>query len=183
MAKLTLKKTQDLGDLTPGWKTVTISGAKKGSYDFGEKKKFIDITFEDYSENVKLRAHQKFNKTTKEEFCIGNIFRYANAGIKETDGDQVEIDTAPKNLVGKSLQVYFYKNAKGYTDISDNVVPAGPFKNIAEEWTEEEIEGFKKTTYNNRIAPYISQFSNSNGAPWESSNDTGPPVSEDDDWD
>ena len=27
MAKLTLKKTTDLGDLSPGWKKVTISGA------------------------------------------------------------------------------------------------------------------------------------------------------------
>ena len=185
MAKLTLKKTTDLGDLSPGWKKVTISGAKRGSYDFGEKKKFIDITFEGYAENVKLRAHQKFNKTTKEEFCIANIFRYANAGISEVDGDQVEIDTSPENLIGKELQVYFYKNAKGYTDISDNVVPAGPFKNIAEEWTAEEVEGFKKTTYNNRIAPYISKFSNGNSGSWDapSSNDSGPPVSEDDDWD
>ena len=40
-------------------------------------------------------------------------------------------------------------------------------------------QNFKKTTYNNRIAPYISQFSNGS----VSSNDTGPPVSEDDDWD
>ena len=113
------------------------------------------------------------------------IFRYANAGISEVDGDQVEIDTSPENLIGKELQVYFYKNAKGYTDISDNVVPAGPFKNIAEEWTAEEVEGFKKTTYNNRIAPYISKFSNGNSGSWDapSSNDSGPPVSEDDDWD
>ena len=185
MALLTLKRTENLGDLTPGWKTVTVVAAKKGKYDSGEGKKYIDIMFEGYSENVKLRAHQKFNGTTKEEFCIGNIFRYANAGIEETDGNQAKIDTSPKNLIGKSFQAYFFKNKKGYTDISDNIAPAAPFKNIAEEWTQEEIDSLKKATYHNRIVPYIAQFSNGSTDSWDSpkSGDAGPPVSEDDDWD
>ena len=185
MAVLTLKRTQSLGDLTPGWKTLTVVAAKKGKYDSGEGKKYIDIMFEGYSENVKLRAHQKINKTTKEEFCIGNIFRYANAGIEEADGEQAKINTSPKNLIGKTFQAYFFKNKKGYTDISDNIVPAAPFKNIAEEWTQEQIDELKKDTYHNRILPYISQFSNGSTNSWDapSSNDTGPPVSEDDDWD
>ena len=37
MALLTLKRTENLGDLTPGWKTITVVAAKKGKYD-GEKK-------------------------------------------------------------------------------------------------------------------------------------------------
>ncbi len=175
MALLTLKRTENLGDLTPGWKTVTVVAARKGKYDGGQGKKYIDIMFEGYSENVKLRAHQKFNGKSGEEFCIGNIFRYANAGIEETDGNQVKINTNPSELIGKSFQAYFYKNKKGYTDIADSVIPAAPFKNIAEEWTEKDIEELKVDTYN-RISSYISQFSNG-------SVDSGPPVSEDDDWD
>ena len=184
MATLTVKKTL-MVDWSPGWKTVAISGAKKGKYEGGEGKKYLDIMFEGYAENVKLRAHVKINSKNKEEFCIGNIFRYANAGIVESDGDQAKIDTSPKNLVGKTFQAYFFKNKKGYTDISDNVVPAAPFKNIAEEWTQKEIDELKKDTYHNRILPYISKFSNGSTDSWgaQTSNDTGPPVSEDDDWD
>ena len=185
MALLTLKRTENLGDLTPGWKTITVVAAKKGKYDGENGTKYIDIMFEGYSENIKLRAHQKVYKKTGEEFCIGNIFRYANAGIEESDGKQVKLDLSPKNLVGKSFQAYFFKNKKGYTDISDNIVPATPFENIAEKWTQEEIDGLKKDTYHNRILPYISQFSNGNKDNWDTpdSHDTGPPVSEDDDWD
>ena len=122
MALLTLKRTENLGDLTPGWKTITVVAAKKGKYDGENGTKYIDIMFEGYSENIKLRAHQKVYKKTGEEFCIGNIFRYANAGIEESDGKQVKLDLSPKNLVGKSFQAYFYKNKKGYTDISDKVI-------------------------------------------------------------
>ena len=181
MAVLTLKR-QSLGDLTPGWKTLTVVAAKKGKYEGGEGKKYLDIMFEGYAENVKLRAHQKFNKTTKEEFCIGNIFRYANAGIEETDGDQVEINTTPKNLIGKELQVYFYKNAKGYTDVSDNTAPAVPFENAVEKWTEERIEKHKKYAEGR-----TKQFAKVNTDDWDAPSangaDTGPPVKEDeDDW-
>ena len=163
MAVLTLKRTQSLGDLTPGWKTLTVVAAKKGKYDSGEGKKYIDITFDGYPESVKLRAHQKFNKKTNEEFVVLNIFRNANAGVKEVaqseDGEfRVEIDDSPENLIGKKLNVYFYKNAKGYTDISDRTVPT-VFKNALDEYTQEDIDNLMKYTYENRIKPFITQSS------------------------
>ena len=179
MAKLTLKRSTGLGDLSEGWKNVTINSAKRGKYD-NNGTKYIDITFEEYDEKIKLRAHQKFVKATNEEFCVLSIFRYAGAGFVEADGDIVDIDDDPKNLIGCKLQVYFFKNAKGYTDISDNVCVAGPMKNVAEEWTEEDIKDLKDSqTF--RINKYITEYVKPNMV--VSSNDSGPPASEDDDWD
>ena len=161
MAVLTVKKSANqFADLSTGWKEVTIVGAKRGQYD-NNGTKYIDITFEGYPENVKLRAHQKFNKKTNEEFVVLNIFRNANAGVKEVaeseDGEfRVEIDDTPANLIGKKLNVYFYKNAKGYTDISDRTVPTA-FKNALDEYTEEDIANLKKYTYENRIKPFTTQ--------------------------
>ena len=180
MALLTVKKVA-MVDWSPGWKTVVISGAKRGKYEGGDGKKYLDVFFEGYPETIKLRVHQKFNKTTKEEFNISNLFRYANAGIEEAsktdDGSEVmvEINTDPVSLIGKKLNVYFYKNAKGYTDISDNVVPGEPFENIVETFKESDLEGLMKYTYSNRIEPYISTFSN--GEAVESKDDDG------EDWD
>ena len=93
----------------------------------------------------------------------------------------VEINIDPVNLVGKKLNVYFYKNAKGYTDISDNVVPGEPFENIVETFKESDLEGLMKYTYTNRIKPYISTFNSddwdkpsSNGEVAESNDDDEP---------
>jgi len=184
MAKLTLKRQTSFGDLSEGWKTVTISNATRGRYDGGGTK-YIDINFEEYDEKIKLRAHQKFVKATNEEFCVLSIFRYAGAGFVEAEGDVVDIDDNPKNLIGKKLQVYFFKNAKGYTDISDNVCVAQPMINVAEEWTEEDIKDLKESqTY--RIEKYINEYvkPKMNSDSWDtpSSNDSGPPENNDD-WD
>lgn len=181
MAVLTVKKNQEFADFTPGWKIVTVVGATRGKYDGGQGKKYLDLHFEGYPETVKLRLHQKFNKTTGEEFNIANAFRYANAGISDaSEGEtevRVEINTEPEHIIGKKLQVYFYKNAKGYTDISDNVVPAEPFENIVEKFDEGRIKSFRDYTYNNRIKPYISTFT-SNQDDWDKTADN----SDDEGW-
>ena len=186
MAVLTVKKGAIINaDLSTGWKEVTIVGAKRGQYDNGGTK-YIDITFDGYPESVKLRAHQKFNKKTNEEFVVLNIFRNANAGVKEVaeseDGEfRVEIDDTPANLIGKKLNVYFYKNAKGYTDISDRTVPT-VFKNALDEYTEEDITNLMKYTYENRIKPFITQ---SNSDDWDASSSNGSseaPTEEDGSW-
>ena len=174
MAVLTVKKSANMyADLSTGWKEVTIVGAKRGQYD-NDGTKYVDITFEDYPENVKLRAHQKFNKTTKEEFVVLSIFRNANAGVKEVakseDGEfRVEIEDDPVNLIGKKLNVYFYKNAKGYTDISDRTVPT-VFENALDKYTEDDIVGLKRYTYENRIKPFITQ---TNSDAWDASSSNG----------
>ena len=185
MAVLTVKKSANqFADLSSGWKEVIIVGAKRGQYENGGTK-YIDITFEDYPENVKLRAHQKFNKKTNEEFVVLNIFRNANAGVKEVaeseDGEfRVEIDDDPVNLIGNKLNVYFYKNAKGYTDISDRTV-ATVFKNALDEYTQEDITKLMKYTYENRIKPFITQ-TQSDAGDTSSSNGTSEAPVKDESW-
>ena len=182
MAVLTVKKSSNqFADLSAGWKEVTIVGAKRGQYD-NEGTKYIDITFDGYPENVKLRAHQKFNKKTNEEFVVLSIFRNANAGIKEVaeseDGEfRVEINDDPANLIGQKLNVYFYKNAKGYTDISDRTV-ATVFKNALDEYTQEEITKLMKYTYENRIKPFITQTDSDSWNPSSSNGSAEAPSTE-----
>ena len=159
MAVITIKKNQDFTDYSTGWKELTIISAEKGKYQNEKATKYIDLRFEGYPENMKLRLHQKFNKTTKEEFCVTRAFRYTNSGIKEvaeSEGDyRVEIDTNPEHLIGGKINGYFYKNEKGYTDISDNILPAEPFENQIEKWDEKKIEDSKPYTLKNNIKPYI----------------------------
>ena len=85
MAVLTVKKSAIItADLSTGWKEVTIVGAKRGQYD-NNGTKYIDITFEGYPENIKLRAHQKFNKKTRafEE-------QLDEEGLSDEDGEDDE---------------------------------------------------------------------------------------------
>ena len=132
MAVITIKKNQDFTDYSAGWKELTITSAEKGKYDNEKGTKYIDLRFEDYPENMKLRLHQKFNKTTKDEFCVTRAFRYTNTGIKEvaeSEGDyRVEID---------------------------NILPAKSFENKIEKWDEKKIEESKSYTFKNNIKPYI----------------------------
>ena len=48
-------------------------------------------------------------------------------------------------LIGKNVQVLFYKNGNGYTEVAQKVVPATPFENIIDNFTEERIEGIKQS--------------------------------------
>ena len=144
MGVITVKKNVSYADFTQGWKTLVISGAKKGKYDTGNQGKYIDIWFE--------------------------------------EENRVEITIDPTLLIGKELQVFFYKNAKGYTDVSDNTAPAVPFENAVEKWTEERIEKQKKYAEGR-----TKQFAKTNTDKWDdpsaNGNDTGPPkIEEDDDW-
>ena len=67
-------------DYEAGWKQLTVKNAK---YDTYNGKKFMDVWFEDYPDNLNARVYETINKTTKEEFRISSWFRFANAGIQE----------------------------------------------------------------------------------------------------
>ena len=76
------------------------------------------------------------------------MIRYANPNVLEElpdkDGAAVaKLDDSNESLTGKKLQVLFYKNAKGYTEVSQKVAPAVPFENIIDNMTEQRIEGIK----------------------------------------
>lgn len=137
-----LQKQQN-NSYTEGWKQVTVSKANKGSY--GESK-YIDLRFESYPDNLKCRVWEARNQEGI-EFSVSNMIRYSNPTIMEegeVNGSTVaKVDDSEESLVGKKLQVYFYKNAKGYTEVAQKVAPAEPFKNIVDDFTPDRIEGIK----------------------------------------
>ena len=137
-----LQKQQN-NSYTEGWKQVTVSKASKGAY--GESK-YIDLRFESYPDNLKCRVWEARNQEGI-EFSVSNMIRYSNPTIMEegeVNGSTVaKVDDSEESLVGKKLQVYFYKNAKGYTEVAQKVAPAEPFKNIVDDFTTDRIEGIK----------------------------------------
>ena len=129
-----------------GWKTVTISEAKKGDYNGSL---YYDLWFESYPDNLKCRVWEAKNKDG-EEFSIANLFRYSNPDIlEENENDSgkksIKIDDSPMALAGKKLQLLFYKNGNGYTEVAQKVVPAKPFQNVIDNITEDKIEGMKQS--------------------------------------
>ena len=161
---LTIKKGGN-NQFTKGWHTLAISGAKYGKF---EDSSYIDVWFENFPDHFKMRLYAKKNKEG-EEFAIGQLFRFANAGITEAlegDGNNVvvKIDDEAIELVGKDVNVYFYKDAKGYTSVLQQVAPT-VFTNVVEEFNEDDVEYWKtkaEAYYENYVLPKIETTS-SNG--------------------
>ena len=112
MRTLTVKKGGG-SDYATGWHTLTISDAKYGDW---EGKKFLDVWFSGYPENFTMRVYEKKNKDG-EEFAIGQVFRFANAGITDgldgPDGNVVvKIDDDVNNLKGHQLNVGYNLSKK-----------------------------------------------------------------------
>ena len=116
MLKLSVKECVDL---PTGWNTMTISNATDGDYN---GTRYIDLHFKDMPESLKCRIWSAKNKETGEDFGIGNLFYYANAGLTEVDGG-VTIDDNANHLKGKQLNIFFYTNDNGYTDEAQRVAP------------------------------------------------------------
>ena len=141
MRTLTLK--QNTGSTwATGWHELTISTAKYGDYNGS---KFLELAFNDYPENFTLRIYAKKGKDG-EEFAIGNVFRFANAGITEvlegTGGDKVvKLDDSAENMVGQSLNIFFYKDGD-YTRAYSSVAPT-VFENGIDTFTEKDVEYWK----------------------------------------
>jgi len=99
-------------DYEAGWKQLTVKNAK---YDTYNGKKFMDVWFEDYPDNLNARVYETINKTTKEEFRISSWFRFANAGIQEVIDNGsgkplITYDDDVANLEGVEINVLFYKD-------------------------------------------------------------------------
>ena len=98
-------------DFANGWHTVTIKAAKYGDWNGN---KFLEMAFQDYPDTFTLRVYAK-NSANGEEFAIGNVFRFANAGITDgLDGPDgniiVKIDDDTSHLKGKQLNICFHKD-------------------------------------------------------------------------
>ena len=142
---ITLKQSSG-GSLPTGWQQVTISKAEKGDYN---GTMYYDLWFNSLPETLKCRVWETKNKDG-EEFSVSNLFRYSNPTVlEENDNDgtlSIKIDDSPAALSGKQLQVFLYKNDNGYTEVSQKVVPATPFKNAIDDMTTERIDGLKMST-------------------------------------
>tara|TARA_R100000742_G_C4226652_1_gene49138 strand:- start:62 stop:574 length:513 start_codon:yes stop_codon:yes gene_type:complete len=137
---LTLPKTNG-GMWTQGWHTLTIKDAKYGDWNDA---KYLDIWFDGYPDNFNMRVYAKQGKDG-EEFAIGNIFRFANAGITDalegSEGITIKMNDEASELINKTVNVFFYKDGK-YTKTLSQIAPV-PFKNIVEEFTDKDIDYFK----------------------------------------
>ena len=160
MRTLTVK--QGKGDFVdrfpPGWHELTILKAEYGKF---QESKFIDVWFKEYEDVPKLSLRVWAKKgESGEEFAIGRLFRFANAGItqvsKSDEGDAIlTIDDSPSQLLGKKVNVFFYKREdNGYTEILANVAPT-TFKNDIDSFSEDDVKFWKRSAekyYNNYVA-------------------------------
>ena len=155
------------GGYDEGWKTVTISNTKRGDFNGS---KYIDLFFEGYPETLKCRVWEARNGEG-EEFSVTNMVRYSNPTIlDEMDKDgttAASLDDSPAGLKGKSLQVFFYKKANGYSEISPKVVTAAPFVNIVDDITEDRITQLKASA-----EAYIKRRQEANGVTAETTETT-----------
>mgnify|MGYP003149752286 CR=1 FL=1 len=159
MAIKTMPVSSGTGQFNVGWHDLTISKAEYGSWKTpdGKDKRYVDLWFDGYSDNMNLRMYEVVNKETGEEFKIANLFRYANAGIIETLNDPtgkkpiIQYDDDAANLVGKRIHTYFYKEQKTgneYSRIFDTVAPVEQEgEHIS--WTADQVESLKASAEKN----------------------------------
>jgi len=138
---LTLAK-KGSGNWSEGWHTLTISKAEYGQW---QETKYIDVYFDGYPDNFNMRMYEKIGKDG-EEFAIGNLYRFANAGITDAlesaEGETVlKIDDSAEALVGKSINVMFFKDGK-FTRVLSNVAPT-EFSNIVDNFDAKDVTYFK----------------------------------------
>jgi len=141
MRTLTVK--QGGSSWSTGWHTLTVSTAKYGDYNGS---KFLELGFKDYPDNFTLRIYAKKGKDG-EEFAIGNVYRFANAGITEvlegTGGDKVvKIDDSAEQMVGTKLNILFYKDGE-YTRAYSSVAPT-EFVNSMDTFTDNDVAYWKQ---------------------------------------
>ena len=124
-----------------GWKTATISRAAYGVFN---DTKYLDVWFDGHPENFNARIYEKVSNG--EEWAIGQVFRFANAGItgglEGPDGKIViKMDDSPAQLQGKQVNIFLYKEGK-YSRILKQFAPVA-FTNQVETFTEDDVKYWK----------------------------------------
>ena len=131
---------------TEGWHELTISKATLGTWN---DKDIIDVQFEGYPPTFDLRFFATFNKETNEEFALARLFKYANAGIVSVLQDPtgkkpvIQYDDNPEGLVGKTINVYLYKDGK-YHRPANRIAPVAQ-KGEHLSFSDSDVEGIKKS--------------------------------------
>ena len=177
MRTLTIKKNNG-SKFSPGWKQVEIIKAVYGDYN---GTKYVDCYFKDYPDSLNLRIYAKQGQDG-EEFAIGRLFRFANAGITEVlngpNGDNVvKIDDSPASLIGKQINVYFYKDGD-YSRILSSVAPV-EFENQIDTFSDSDVTYWKGQA-ENYFTKYVADkvAGNSTGSVLDTSDnsDDGLPI-------
>ena len=158
---LTIKKSKGGNMFSEGWHTATVSSAKYGTWN---DTKFLDVCFDGYSENMNMRVYAKEGKNG-EEFAIGNIFRFANAGITDglegADGNTtIKLDDSPEVLIGKEVNIFLYKDGD-YSRVLGQIAPT-VFENMVESFTEKDVDYWKSKAHQ-YFTNFISKKIVSNG--------------------
>ena len=131
MAVKTMPMSTGTGQYNAGWHEVTIRHATADVWTNpkGEARRYIDLLFEGYPDNMNLRIYEAKNSETGEEFKLVNVFRYAMSGIIDKLDDPtgkkpiLQYDDDVANLVGKHINVFIFKNQKGYNEFFDTIAP------------------------------------------------------------
>ena len=142
MRTLTIKSGGGNNQYNTGWHELLVS---KAEYDEWNGSKCIDVYFDDYPENFNMRIYAKTG-ADGEEFAIGQMYRFANAGISNAlegpDGTKVlKMDDSPEALIGKKMNVYLYKDGK-YSRILNRTAPT-VFENAAESFNQSDVDYWK----------------------------------------
>ena len=152
MRTMTIKSGGGNNQYSTGWKELVIS---KASYGEWNGSKCIDIYFNDYPDNFNMRVYEKTGQDG-EEFAIGQVFRFANAGISSAlegpDGSKiVKVDDSEQALIGKKVNAYLYKDGK-YSRVLGKVAPT-EFENVVESFSKDDVDYWK-----GRAEDYFEQY-------------------------
>jgi len=152
MVRTLTVKTGGGSSFSTGWHTKTIEKAEYGEFN---DSKYIDVWFEDYPPSLNMRVYAKEN-ANGEEFAIGNLFRYANAGISSALEGQnntkvVKLDDSVEQLIGKNLNVYVHKDGK-YSRVLNQCAPT-EFQNVVETFTADDVQYWK-----DRAVKYFEEY-------------------------
>ena len=153
MRTLKVKTGNGGSKFSSGWHTLEVVKAEYGDWN---GTKYLDVWFKDYPDSINLRCYSKTGKDG-EEFAIGRLFRFANAGIMEvakSDSGEaiVKLNDDPAMLIGKSLNVFFHKDGDYYRILA-NTAPT-VFENDLESFTEDDIrywQGNAEKYYNDYV--------------------------------
>jgi len=147
MRTMTIKPGGGNNLYSTGWHELVVSKAKYGEWNGS---KCLDIHFDEYPDNFNIRVYAKTG-ADGEEFAIGQVYRFANAGISNSlegpDGTKIiKMDDSEEALIGKKMNIYFYKDGK-YSRALSQVAPT-EFQNAAESFSTEDVDYWKSKALN-----------------------------------
>ena len=152
MVRTLTVKTGGGSSFSTGWHTKLINKAEYGDFN---GTKYLDVWFDDFPESLNMRVYEKKN-ASGEEFAIGNLFRYANAGITSAleganNTKVIKLDDSADALIGKNINVYVHKEGK-YSRVLNQCAPT-EFENVVETFSADDVQYWK-----DRAEKYFKEY-------------------------